>query len=87
MATFVMTSYLMGYISTGFYIFIVITNIHFFMKRFACAGIFLTISFFLMAQSYQPTWESIDKRQVPDGCLLPDRTGNECICQDRLEEE
>jgi alpha-L-fucosidase len=36
------------------------------MKRLASAGVFLTISLLLAAQSYQPSWESIDKRPVPE---------------------
>jgi alpha-L-fucosidase len=35
------------------------------MKRITCFGVFLTLSFYLVAQNYQPTWESIDKRPVP----------------------
>ena len=35
------------------------------MKRMTCLGIILTLSFYLVAQVYQPTWESIDKRPVP----------------------
>ena len=36
------------------------------MKRIACLGIFFGLSAYLIAQSYQPTWESIDKRPVPE---------------------
>lgn len=36
------------------------------MKRISCAGIFFALTFHLMAQNYEPTWESIDKRPVPE---------------------
>jgi len=36
------------------------------MKRISCLGYFFVLSYCLLGQTYQPTWESIDKRPIPE---------------------